>query len=309
MSEHTVPIAAPQSPAALEAELTADRLLCRFRDVEIYVLIGAQCPAVLAEIGRIREHEYRRVGAGRNVASDIDEFDLQEIPYRQLVAWDPMHREILSMYRFIACADVLRLGRLDWLRTSHLFEFPPAFRDEVLPAAVELGRSVVNSDAQRAILGLFSVWSGLAAIMIERPEIRWFFGNVSVYRSWPVAAIDQLIAYLAECHAPSSPGAQARAGLAYHSSGIARARERYRNAHDPWEALVADLALHRCAPPPILVSYLKSASGLVAYDAATDADFGGAVEIAITVATDSVTERTRRRFVDTYTSIHGDLLR
>jgi hypothetical protein len=264
---------------------------------------------VLAEIGRIREQEYRRVGAGRNVARDIDAYDTGAVPYRQLVAWDPLHREILSLYSVIFCRDALAHGRVDWLRTTQLFSYSSEFSTTVLPAAVELGRSVVNSGARRAILGLFAVWGGLGAIMVERPDIAWFFGNVSVYRTWPAPAIAHLLAYLAAHHAPTRPWLHAHPDYAYHAPEVATLCPAYRTAADPWEALTAALARFGCTPPPILLSYLRSSDGLVAHDTAVDHDFGGALEIAITVPVSSVTRRTRDRFVSTYRAVNGGLLR
>jgi hypothetical protein len=264
----------------------------------------------MQEIGRIREREYRAVGAGRNVAADVDEYDTGAVPYRQLVAWDPVHSEIIAMYRYFFCSIAVNRGDVGLLRTAQLFSFSPRFVEETLTDAVELGRSVVNSQAKRAILGLFSVWAGLGAIMVERPEIRFFFGNVSVYRSWPQPAVDILLGYLYQHHS-GSDGVAGKAGVAYRSAGIERARaELFAGlpVAEAYRVLEAELAEYGCTPPPILVSYLRATTGLTIYDAVQDSDFGGAYEVALTVSTRHLTEKTRRRIIDGYDPVNGGSL-
>lgn len=308
--EKMVPVAPAVDPEVLQKELSPDRLLCRFRDIEIYVTTAEAAPAVMQEIGRIREREYRQVGAGRNLPVDLDEYDTGTVPYRQLIAWDPVHREIIAMYRYFFCPTAVERGELSLLRTAELFSFSPEFVERTLSSAVELGRSVVNRGAKRAILGLFAVWAGLGAIVVEFPEVRFFFGNVSVYRSWPPAAVDLLLGYLYEHH-PASGGVTGKAGAAYRSGEIPRIRREVfagRTAADAYRRLEEGLARYACVPPPILVSYLRATTGLAVYDTVEDADFGGAYEVALTVSTRHLTEKTRRRIIDGYEPVNGSVL-
>jgi len=264
----------------------------------------------MTEIGRIREREYRREGAGRNQPIDVDEYDTGETPYRQLVAWDPVHREIIAMYRYFFCRTAVDRGDIGLLRTAQLFSFSREFAEQTLCSAVELGRSVVNREAKRAILGLFSVWAGLGAIVVECPEIRCFFGNVSIYRTWPAEAVDILVAYLYEHHSAAG-GAVGKDAVAYRSSGISRnQRELFQGqtVTDAYHRLEQALARYRLAPPPILVSYLRATTGLNVYDTVRDSDFGGAYEVALTVSTRHLTEKTRRRIIDGYEPVNGNVL-
>jgi len=305
-----VSVAPPVNPTTVQGELSPDKLLCRFRDIEIYVTTAAESPAVMTEIGRIREREYRREGAGRNRPIDVDEYDTGPTPYRQLVAWDPVHREIIAMYRYIFCRTAVDRGDLSLLRTAQLFSFSPDFTRETLPVTVELGRSVVNREAKRAILGLFAVWAGLGAIVVECPQIRYFFGNVSVYRTWPAEAVDLLIGYLYEHHSTTG-GVTGHRAVAYRSPGILRKRRELfhgQAAADAYGRLEFALARYRLAPPPILVSYLRATTGLSVYDTVRDADFGGAYEVALTVSTRHLTEKTRRRIIDGYEPVHPSAL-
>lgn len=303
---------APPVPAdALAGELMPHMKIREYNGLEVYVTTAAESPAVMEEIGRIREREYRSVGAGRGASRDIDDHDTGKVCYKQIVAWDPEERQLVAMYRFILGAEALEAGDLSRLRTAALFDYSQEFRERRLPVAVELGRSVVNREARRAIIGLYVVWAGLGALVTEFPQIRYFFGNVSIYSDWPQAAVDSLLAYLYEHHPGPGGAITARAETAYRSGGIARQREqRYRgvNAGEALERLNGDLKQRDLAPPPILLSYLKATDALAVFDTARDGDFGGALETALWVPTERLTSKARRRFIENYAGANSDAL-
>ncbi len=307
-----VPVAEAVSPGVLAEELRPATLLCRYKELEIYVTTAEESPSIMREIGRIREQEYRHVGAGRNVSVDIDSYDTGPGCYVQLFSWDPQERQIVSMYRFIFGGNVATDDISRRLRTATLFEYSPRFRDEVLPLSVELGRSVVNRDARRAILGLFAVWAGLGAFIVEFPDLQYFFGNVSIYRSWPVGAVDTLLAFLDEYYRDARGLLKARPSVAYRSAAIGTIREtlfRPRSPSDGFAVLLDELKGYGLAPPPILVSYLKATDSLHVYDTARDADFGGAWETAISVPMHDLSDKAKRRFVDSYVPVNREALR
>lgn len=288
-------------------ELTNKTMIARFRELEVHLIHGPEAPATLEEIGRIREHEYRRVGAGRGGVVDLDRHDTQWPWYSQLVSWDPEHREIVAMYRAIRCGWAMQQGGIDALRTSTLFGYSEEFVSRFLEHSVELGRSVVNSDAHRAISGLFSVWVGLGAMTKEWPDIRYFFGNISLYRSLPEDALEAILDYLIRFH--SAP-------LGLVTARVPTGRWRARRASDDpdaalpasageaFAALQAEAKASGWSLPPILLSYLKAHPGMLAFDVASDDDFGGALEVAIAVPIAGLSSRTVNRFVAPYESVN-----
>jgi hypothetical protein len=296
----------PSIAHRISTEITSRTLIARFKDLEVHLVGGAQAPATLEQIGIIREREFRRAGAGRGMEVDVDRFDTKDPAYAQIVSWDPDRGEIVAMYRAIHCGWAVRRGGLDALRTHQLFSFSDEFVRERLVRSVELGRSVVNSEARRAIQGLFSVWVGLGALVREWRDVAFFFGNVSIYRSLPESAVSAVIGYLAGNH--------------YAGSGYVSARER-----TPWwvpgppisqvdpadrSSALRDLESRAAAEgwmvPPILLSYLKAHPGLLAFDAAVDSDFGGAIEVAIAVPVEGLSSKTWDRFIAPYRSVNPD---
>ena len=115
----------------------------------------------MREIGRLREISFRHAGGGTGAEIDIDEFDISDDPYHQLIVWDPQHREILGGYRFYIPNQGAKGNDIaKRLSTSHLFNFSDKFKNEYLPHMIELGRSFVQPAYQstnRARKGIYAL--------------------------------------------------------------------------------------------------------------------------------------------------------
>lgn len=298
---------------SLERELTPGTMVARFRELEVHLVTAREAPATMREIGRIREREFSAAGAGRGGELDLDRFDTRWPWYSQLVSWDPQEKQIVAMYRAIHCGWALEQGGREALRTAGLFSFSEEFEADYLRFSVELGRSVVNQQARRALAGLFSVWTGLGAMTREWPEVRYFFGNVSLYRSLPRSAVARILEYLFRWH-------RAESGLveAHRKTGDPSLEAIIAgtggdggddDAHNALTHLQDDASREGWTVPPILLSYLKAHPGLLAFDVAEDDDFGGALEVAIAVPTRGVNPRTVKRFIEPYRSVNPERFR
>ena len=101
-------IIAPIDKEVLKSELTEDKRL-RFTNKsnnEIYIITWKNAPNVLKEIGRLREIAFRAAGGGTGKSMDLDEYDLMEKPYQQLIVWNPEAEEILGGYRYLLGDEV-----------------------------------------------------------------------------------------------------------------------------------------------------------------------------------------------------------
>jgi hypothetical protein len=304
-------LAPPVPRREIERELTDSSMIAEFQGLEIHFFHGPDKPSTLAEIGRVREQEYRRVGAGRGGAVDLDPFDTEWPWYQQLVSWDPDAGEIVAAYRAVRCDWALHHCGPDALRTNSLFEYGDAFLADYLPFTIELGRSVVNSGARKAVSGLFSVWVGLGAMIREWPATRYFFGNVSLYRSLPLDARQTIVRYLKRNHAPERPLVNARhrvSGIDAPAVAAPRVPGKQQSSGEPrsLDDLAATATAGGWSLPPILVSYLKANPSLLALGVAEDDDFGGAWEAAIIVPVENLSRRTIDRFVASYVPRNPD---
>ncbi len=190
-------IIAPVSKEALLAELTPDKLMRKTNkgDNEIYIITHQDSPNVMLEIGRVRELTFRDAGGGMGDEVDIDDYDICQDPYKQLIVWDPQALEIIGGYRYILCKDVpIDENGIVHLATTHLFNFSDKFIKEYLPYTLELGRSFVQPHYQsskagaKALFALDNLWDGLGALIVDHPEIKYFFGKVTMYTHFHMQA-------------------------------------------------------------------------------------------------------------------------
>lgn len=195
----------PVDKKLLEQELTEDKFIryTNHKSNEIYIVTNSNSPNVIREIGRLREITFRRAGGGTGEDIDIDEYDFSSAPYKQLIVWDPKEREIVGGYRFIRCGDAVKDENGEYmLATAHLFKYSDIFEKYYMPYTIELGRSFVQphyqpmNDPRKGLYALDNIWDGLGAIAIDNPDIRYFFGKVTMYLNFNQEARDLILYFL-----------------------------------------------------------------------------------------------------------------
>ena len=109
----------------LRQELNSDRFLRTTRKGgnEIYRVNAENSPAVLQEIGRLRELTFRASGGGTGEEIDLDAHDFGPYAYDQLIVWSVEDQEIIGGYRYKICAEAKNENGAFELSTTHYFEF------------------------------------------------------------------------------------------------------------------------------------------------------------------------------------------
>ncbi len=193
-----IPIIEPIARELLLAELTAERKVrdTNKADNEIYIFSAVECPALMQEVGRLREESFREAGGGTGNGVDIDAADIAPNGYMQLIVWDSAEQEIVGGYRFIICHD----SHPQYLSTEHYFDFSESFRREYLPRTIELGRSFVQCKYQprrnrKGIYALDNLWDGLGALMVFCPQSQYFFGKITMYTTFNAEARNLILGF------------------------------------------------------------------------------------------------------------------
>lgn len=153
---------------------------------------GDRIPAVLDEIGRLREITFRAVGEGTGRSRDLDEFDPY---YTHLILWNKEDSQIAGSYRFAWTQDVLPRRGPSGLYTSTLFRYSPAFFS-CMGSAIELGRSFVCAGYQKDHAPLLLLWQAIARAIASRPHAPVLFGAVSISASYSTASREMIVEYL-----------------------------------------------------------------------------------------------------------------
>lgn len=169
---------------------------------EIYIFNGNESPVLLKELGRLREITFRAAGGGTGKSLDVDEFDSGPFAYNQLIVWNPEDREIVGGYRYKLCKDAKDDAGNYHLSTSEIVRYSDKMRMDYFPWTIELGRSFVQPQYQPGInnrKGLFSLdnlWDGLGALVVLNPDMKYFFGKVTMYTDFNRHARDLILSFM-----------------------------------------------------------------------------------------------------------------
>ncbi|MCF8346083.1 MAG: GNAT family N-acetyltransferase [Bacteroidales bacterium] len=195
----------PLAKDLLLAELTEDKFIRKTNKGGnlLYIVNHDNSPNLLREIGRLREVAFRAAGGGTGKECDLDDYDSGENAYQQLIVWDPDQQEILGGYRFLICnAESCISDNKVRLATAKLFNFSEEFKRDYLPHMIELGRSFVQPMYQstnlrrKGLYALDNLWDGLGTLVMDHPEMKYFFGKVTMYLHYHQEARDMILFFL-----------------------------------------------------------------------------------------------------------------
>ncbi|MCW3070886.1 MAG: Hemolysin [Bacteroidetes bacterium] len=299
----------PVDKKVLESELTPQRFV---RDTnngnnEIYIITQHDSPNVMKEIGRLREYTFRTAGGGTGHEIDIDEFDVADAPYKQLIVWNPEEKEIVGGYRFIKLKDAPLENGIVQVATTELFRFSEKFMKEYVPYTIELGRSFVQPKYQPSVdnrKGLFSLdnlWDGLGAIVVDNPDIEHFFGKVTMYTDFNIEARDMILAFMEHFFpdpeklvSPLEP-----LHLKTDVSGFISSIEglSYKEAHRILGQNVRERGEHI---PPLVNAYMNLSATMKTFGTSMNSHFGEVEETGILVTIADIYDTKKERHLATY---------
>lgn len=294
----------------LKAELTPKRKLQNTNKGgnELYVVTAHNAPNVMREIGRLREEAFRTAGGSSGLSMDIDEFDTMDVPYSQIVVWDPDAEAILGGYRYILGKDVKLDGDgVPVLATSHMFRFSEEFIQKYLPVTVELGRSFVSLGYQssksgaKAIFALDNLWEGITAVLMQNRGMKYFFGKMTMYPSYNQSARDLILRFLWK-HFPD-PDMLVRPidpVMPKVDSALLDVilrdedfKSDYRNLKDAVRRLGTSI-------PPLVNSYMNTSPTMKMFGTAVNHEFSEVEETAILVNFNDIYEEKKIRHIEAY---------
>lgn len=299
----------PVDRALLNSELNSNTFVRKANngDNQIYIINNHNAPHTLREIGRLRELTFRAAGGGTGLDCDLDDFDTCENSYDQLVVWNQEDQEIVGGYRYIRCIKALQPDGDYHLATTELFEFSQKFKKEYLPKSIELGRSFVQPQYQPSVnnrKGLFSLdnlWDGLGALVIDNPDIDFFFGKVTTYRHFNIRARDFILRFM-QYYFPDPEKLvwpHHEVALTADTAGFVKDLEGkdYKEGHKILNTLVRSLGENI---PPLVNAYMNLSATMKSFGTAVNEEFGDVDETGILVAINDIYPTKKERHVNTY---------
>jgi len=303
-------IIAPISKDVLKSELIEERRLRSTNKShnEIYVVTAHNAPNVMKEIGRLREIAFRAAGGGTGKSMDIDEYDIMPNPYKQFVVWNPEAEEILSGYRYLFGDEVEydEHGK-PILATAHMFDFSEKFLKEYLPYTVELGRSFVTLEYQssragsKGLFALDNLWDGLGALTVINPNMKYYFGKMTMYPSYHRQGRDMILYFLNKHFEdkdkliiPMKPlELETDVTLLEELFCCDSFKEDYRILNTEVRKLGYNI-------PPLVNAYMGLSPTMRMFGTAINDGFGDVEETGILIAVDEILEEKRLRHIESF---------
>lgn len=303
-------IIAPVSKELLKAELTEDKRLrmTNRSHNQIYIVTAQDAPNTMREIGRLREIAFRVAGGGTGKSMDIDEYDVMENPYKQLIVWNPEAEEILGGYRYILGTDV----RFDEkgapiLATAHMFNFSEKFLKEYLPTTIELGRSFVTLEYQstrtdsKGLFALDNLWDGLGALTVVMPNVKYFFGKVTMYPSYHRRGRDMILYFLRKHFADKEGLVTPMQPLQLETDERELASLFYENSFkEDYKILNGEIRKLGYNIPPLVNAYMSLSPTMRMFGTAINDEFGDVEETGILIAVDEILAEKRIRHIQSF---------
>lgn len=310
----------PIDKALLKSELTPERQLrmTNKSNNEIYIVDAHNAPNVLLEIGRLREIVFREAGGGTGKEVDLDEFDTMDNCYKQLIVWNPEAEEIIGGYRYILGKDVdVDKDGQPILATSHMFHFSDKFMRDYMPYTIELGRSFVSLGYQntsrngaKSLFALDNLWDGLGALTVIQPDVKYFFGKMTMYPSYIRKGRDMILYFLKKHFEdkeslviPMKPlvieADPAELEALFCEDAF---KEDYRILNREIRSLGYNI-------PPLVNAYMSLSPTMKLFGTAINNGFGDVEETGILIAVDEILDQKRVRHIDSFIKEHPEALR
>lgn len=275
---------------------------------EIYITTAHQSPNIMREIGRLRELSFGAEGGGSGKDCDIDEFDIAPEPhcYKQLFVWDPVDEEIIGGYRYILGNDIFIEDNGELLSaTAGLFYFTDYFKNNFLNNTLELGRSFVRPDYQpthnlrKGMFSLDNLWDGLGAMAKTHPQIKYFFGKITMYPSLDIKARDYIL-YFYKKHFPDNEG------MVYPRESIEIETDynelvklfNGRSYKEDYQILVKAVRERGENIPPLVNAYMNLSSTMKSFGTSINKHFSNVEETGILVTIADIYPEKKERYLN-----------
>lgn len=309
-------IIAPISKELLKAELTEEKRLrmTNRSHNQIYIVTAQDSPNTMKEIGRLREIAFRAAGGGTGKSMDIDEYDIMDNPYKQLIVWNPEAEEILGGYRYILGTDVQYDEHCaPVLATAHMFNFSPTFLNEYLPTTIELGRSFVTLEYQstrsdsKGLFALDNLWDGLGALTVVMPNVKYFFGKVTMYPSYHRQGRDMILYFLKKHFGDKDNLITPMKPLILESDEKDLAALFCKDTFkEDYKILNCEIRKLGYNIPPLVNAYMSLSPTMRMFGTAINYGFGDVEETGILIAVDEILADKRIRHIESFIESEPD---
>ena len=197
-----------------------------------------------------------------------------------------------------------------------MFHFSDKFINDYLPQTIELGRSFVSLEYQSSKMGakslfaLDNLWDGLGALTVIMPNVKYFFGKMTMYPSYVRKGRDMILFFLKKHFddhdhliIPTKP------------LKIETDEEELRQLfcedsfRDDYKILNREIRKMGYNIPPLVNAYMSLSPTMKMFGTAINYGFGDVEETGILIAVDEILEEKRIRHIDSFIKENPEALK
>lgn len=276
---------------------------------EIYIVNHHNSPNTMKEIGRLRELTFASAGGGTGKEIDIDKYDTNKVCYQQLIVLSPEDYEIIGGYRFIDC-NTINGHNKSQLSTQNYFKFSNDFIETILPNTIELGRSWIQpafqptQNPRKGLFALDNLWDGLGAISVDYKHIKYFFGKVTMYKSYNKQARNAVLTFMHHYFPDTNNLVTPIIKTDSFINNYIKNKINNLEFKDGLKELNKHLKEYGESVPPLINQYMQLSPTMKTFGTAENKDFGDVEETGILIKIEDIYENKKSRHIDSYKEIN-----
>jgi len=199
------------------------------------------------------------------------------------------------------------------LATSHMFHFSEKFMRDYMPRTIELGRSFVTLEYQsikkgaKSIFALDNLWDGLGALTVVKPDVKYFFGKMTMYPSYIRKGRDMILYFLKKhFNDPDNLIVPMKPLKIETDEAELKALFSKGTFKEDYKILNSEVRKLGYNIPPLVNAYMGLSPTMRMFGTAINYGFGDVEETGILIAVDEILEEKRIRHIDSYIAEHPE---
>ena len=197
-----------------------------------------------------------------------------------------------------------------------MFHFSEKFLRDYKDQTIELGRSFVTLPYQSSRMGakslfaLDNLWDGLGALTVIKPNVRYFFGKMTMYPSYIRKGRDMILYFLKKHFDDKEKLIIPMKPLKIESDEEElKALFCEDDFNADYRILNREIRKLGYNIPPLVNAYMSLSPTMKLFGTAINDGFGNVEETGILIAVDEILEQKRVRHIDSFIRQHPEALK
>ena len=197
-----------------------------------------------------------------------------------------------------------------------MFHFSDRFIKEYAPWTIELGRSFVSLPYQSSRMGakslfaLDNLWDGLGALTVIKPNVKYFFGKMTMYPSYIRKGRDMILYFLKKHFDDKEKLIIPMKPLELETDPKELDNLFAGNSFkEDYKVLNGEIRKLGFNIPPLVNAYMSLSPTMKLFGTAINYGFGDVEETGILIAVDEILEDKRVRHIDSFIREHPEALK